>query len=182
MKYFWNGVAIAAALAIVAPHLAQAQTSGTRPARPKSAAMAHSSGGHAMTGHASRAGSGMMAQAGDNVANQLNRQELQRLGASPPPAAMPMPPRPMAPPQPGLSTSSSTYIPPSPPGPVSTMDASSMGPKESGGGYIAPSRPGPVSTMDPSSMGPKESGGGYIPAPTGPMPMPPPPPVSAPIR
>ena len=70
-----------------------------------------------------------MSQGGDNVANQLNGQELQRLEATAAPAAMPMPPRPGARPQPGLSTNSGTYIPPSAPGAVSNYDPSDDGAK-----------------------------------------------------
>jgi len=148
MKHFLNSVAIAAVLAITVPALAEAQSPGPRQARPKAA---HSSTGHKHAGHASKSRSATSvrtgrASSGDNVANQLNGQELQRLDASAAPAGMPMPPRPVAQPQPGLSTNSGTYIP--------------------------PTRSGPVSNYDPSAMGPKDSGGGYIPAPTGPMPMP----------
>ena len=144
MKHLLSGIAIVTALAIAAPVSVQAQTSGSRPARPT----AHKSGAHSSAARAHRGGSAAMSQGGDNVANQLNGQELQRLQASSAPPPMPMP---VARPQPGLSTNSGTYIP--------------------------PSRPGPVSTYDPSAMGPRDSGGGYIPAPTGPMPMPPPPPA-----
>ena len=149
MKHLLSGIAILTALAIAAPVSVQAQTSGARPARPT----AHKSGAHSSAARAHRGGSAAMAQGGDNVANQLNGQELQRLEATAAPAAMPMPPRPVARPQPGLSTNSGTYIP--------------------------PSAPGPVSNYDPSAMGPRDSGGGYIPAPTGPMPMPPPPAAGA---
>jgi len=148
MKHFLNSVAIAAVLAITVPALAQTHSPGPRQPRPKAA---HSSTGHKHAGQASRARSATSARtggasSGDNVANQLNGQELQRLDASSAPAAMPMPPSPAARPQPGLSTNSGTYIP--------------------------PSRPGPASMADPSAMGPKDSGGGYIAAPTGPLPMP----------
>src|SRR3954449_4746939 len=106
MKHVLNGVAIAAALAITAPALAQAQTSG---APPQGSAAAPATGGHA-AGHAtaarvhrpqrpthgrgttSRSVASVSRSAGtsptDNVANQLNGQELQRLEASPAPAAM----------------------------------------------------------------------------------------------
>jgi len=149
MKHLLSGIAILTALAIAAPVSVQAQTSGSRPARPT----AHKSGAHSSAARAHRGGSAAMAQGGDNVANQLNGQELQRLEATAAPAAMPMPSRPVARPQPGLSTNSGTYIP--------------------------PSAPGAVSNYDPSDMGPRDSGGGYIPAPTGPMPMPPPPAAGA---
>ena len=145
MKRLLSGIAIITAVAIAIPVSVQAQSSGARPARPKAHAMTHKSGAKSSAAHASRGG---MGQGGDNVANQLNGQELQRLQASSAPPPMPMP---VARPQPGLSTNSGTYIP--------------------------PGRPGPVSTYDPSAMGPRDSGGGYIPAPTGPMPMPPPPPA-----
>jgi hypothetical protein len=150
MKHLLSGFAILTALAIAAPVSVEAQTSGARPARPKAHATSHKSSGHSSAARASRGG---MGQGGDNVANQLNGQELQRLQASSAPPPMPMP--------------------------RSAPPVVDEGPRVSGGGYIAPSRPGPVSTADPSAMGPKDSGGGYIPAPTGPMPMPPPPPVGA---
>ena len=117
-----------------APALAQAQTSGSQPAGtaaapaagPATAHQAARARPHRPT-HARRPprrrvasyGRSAGASPGDNVANQLNQQELQRLDASSAPAAMPMPPRPVARPQPGLSTNSGTYIPPSPGGPVS---------------------------------------------------------------
>jgi len=148
MKHLLSGIAIMTAVAIAIPVSVQAQTSGARPARPKAHAMTHKSGAHSSAARASR---GEMAQGGDNVANQLNGQELQRLQSGPAPAAMTMPR-----------------------GAPTIVDE---GPRVSGGGYIAPGRPGPVSNYDPSVMGPKDSGGGYIPAPTGPMPMPSPPPV-----
>ncbi|MGD9614550.1 MAG: hypothetical protein AB7H90_12330 [Alphaproteobacteria bacterium] len=59
MKHFLNGVAIAAALAIAAPAVAQAQSFRASPS--------------------------------DNVANQLNQQELQRLQAGPAAGAMTAP-------------------------------------------------------------------------------------------
>jgi hypothetical protein len=172
MKHLLSGIGVAAVIVIAAPVLAQAApTSGSpashplspgatsvqlaqaaaqspaaarpqRPARKAQPAKARG-GGQAIFGPT----------AGDNVANDLNRMELQRLQAGSP--APMMAPRP-APPMPG--------------------------PRESGGGYIPPSPSGPVSTADPSSMGPRESGGGYIPAPTGPRPISPPPPISQPVR
>jgi len=164
MKPFLKSVAIAAVLAITLPALAQAQSSSPRPARPKAAHAStghhhakHASGAHARTARSTttsiRTGG---ASPSDNVANQLNGQELQRLDARPAP-------QPMAAPRaaPGMYADE---------------------PRPSGGGYIAPSRPGAASMADPSAMGPKDSGGGYIPAPTGPLPMPPPPPVSSPVR
>jgi hypothetical protein len=195
MKHFLNGVGVAAVIAIAAPALAQASaTSGlpsnaatsvqiaqaaaqspaaARPQRPAQKSQpAKARGGSAIFGPTS----------GNNVANELNRMELQRLQTGAPPPPPMAAPRPGAGPQPGLSTSSSSYIPPSPPGPVSTSNPYTGGLSTSSGTYIPPSPPGPVSTSGAASMGPKDSGGGYIPAPTGPMAMPPPPPISAPVR
>jgi len=149
MKHILSGIAIMTAVAIAIPVSVQAQTSGARPARPKTHATTHKSGAHSS---AARASSGGMGQGGDNVANQLNGQELQRLEATAAPAAMPMP-RAVTRPEPGPRSSSGSYIPAGP--------------------------GGPVSATDPSAMGPKDSGGGYIPAPTGPLPMPPPPALGA---
>jgi hypothetical protein len=171
MKHLLNGVAIAAALAITAPTLAQAQTPETRPAGPTAAP----TGGHAMRHattarshrpqrpmHARRTTSRGMASVsrsaaaspGDNVANQLNQQELQRLETGPAPAAM---------------TRSAPVMP--------------LGPRVSGGGNIRPGVAGPVSSVPGAAEeGPRVSGGGNIAAPTGPVPMPPPPPIAAPVR
>jgi hypothetical protein len=173
MKHVLNSVAIAAALAITVPALAQAQTSG---APPEGSVAAPPTGGHPM-GHATtarkhrpqrptyarRTASPRVASAGrgaaaasptDNVANQLNGQELQRLETGPAPAGM------------------------TAPGPVMTP-----GPRVSGGGNIRSGVSGPVSAAPGvTEEGPRTSGGGNIAAPTGPMPMPPPPPISAPVR
>ena len=161
MKHFLNGIAIAAAVAIAMPALAQAENSGARPMRPKAPATAGASVGHKPVAGAPRTGSMVMAQAGrsptDNVANQLNQQELQRLDTGPNPAAMTAPRAPAPVVAPGPSAGGSTYIRPGVPGPVSTAPGAAEG-------------------------GPRVSGAGYIPAPTGPVPMPPPPPISAPIR
>jgi len=164
MKYFLNSVAIAAVLAISVPALAQTQGSGHRPARPKAAhaATGHHHASHASSahhrGHAVRSVTttsvrGERGSASDNVANQLNGQELQRLETSP------------APPMAAQSVAR--------PGP---------GPRSSGGGYIQAGPGGPLSNANATDEGPKTSGGGYIPAPTGPLPMPPRPPISSPTR
>jgi hypothetical protein len=165
MKHFMNSVAIAAVLAIAVPALAQAQSSGPRPARPKAA---HASTGHRHAGHASRAyhrgytrtvrTEGAGTSPSDNVANQLNGQELQRLGTSSAPTGMVMP---MAP--------ASAAVP--------------GGPRASGGGAFPAGPAGSVSATPGVPMeGPRVSGGGLIAAPTGPMPMPAPPPISSPAR
>src|SRR4051812_23320688 len=173
MKNVLNGVAIAAALAITAPALAQAQTSG---APPQGSAAAPATGAHT-AGHAtaarvhrpqrpthargttSRSVASASRSAGasptDNVANQLNGQELQRRDASSAPAAMPMPPRSVARPQPGLSTSSGTYTPPSPGGRVSSASPAEEGPRISGGGNIAaPTGPMPIPSSTPTGARP----------------------------
>src|SRR4051794_30094108 len=161
MKYFLNSVAIAAVLAITVPALAQTSPS-PRPARPKTV---HGHAGHASAhhrGHAGTAGATTRVRTGgasssDNVANQLNGQELQRLDASSAPAPMPMPPPSAARPAPGLSTSSGTYIPPSPRGPVSNASSADEGPKTSGGGYIA-APTGPMPMPSPLPAGTRPSG------------------------
>jgi hypothetical protein len=156
-----NGMAIAVAVAIAMPALAQAQDSGARPMRPKVPATAGASAGYKPVAGAPRTGLVVIAQAGrspgDNVANQLNQQELQRLGPASAPAAMTAPRAPAPVVAPGPSAGGSSYIRPGVPGPVSTAPGAADG-------------------------GPRVSGGGYIPAPTGPVPMPPPPPIAAPIR
>jgi hypothetical protein len=158
MKHLLNGVAIVAALAIAVPALAQAQTAGARPARPKAPAMSRASVGHGPIARAPRAGSRTIARASrspsDNVANQLNGQELQRLEGGPAPAAMTAP-----------------------------RPAMEPGPRVSGSGNIRPGVSGPVSgAPGTAEEGPRVSGGGSISAPTGPLPMPPPPPIAAPTR
>jgi hypothetical protein len=172
MKCFLNGAGMVAVMAIAGPVLAQAPTPGAAPApaatfqlaqattapppmaHPPSAPRKHRPTHGGRSAPRGMASSGGSASPGDNVANQLNRQELQRLDTGPAPAVRAMP-------TPGM------------PG------AAEEGPKVSGGGYIAPSRPGPVSAAPGAAEeGPKVSGGGYIRAQTGPMPMPPPPPTA----
>lgn len=177
MKHLLNGLAIAAVLAVTAPALAQAPTSGAPSAGSVAAPAGGQTAGHARTARPHRPHRRMRARQGaprgvatargyttssspsDNVANQLNGQELQRLEGSSTPVGMTAP---MAPPsvsQPGPRASSGTAFP-------------------AAGGPA-----GPVS-MEPGAVegGPRASGGGTIAAPTGPMPMPPPPPVSSPAR
>jgi len=170
MKHFWNSVAIAAVLAIAVPAVAQAQGSGHRPARPKAA---HASTGHKHTSHASRAQhqgnarttrSATASSPSDNVANQLNGQELQRLGTSSAP----------------MGRTAPMAAPRGAPGAAPSIFAEE--PRPSGGGNIPQRSTGPVSNYGAAEEGPRGSGGGYIAAPTGPLPMPPPQPIAAPPR
>jgi hypothetical protein len=182
MRHLLSGIGIAAALAVAAPALAQApMTPGRAPAGAAPtqiadageapARMAHHPRKHrrphARRPHARRAvraaGPAMEASPYDSGANELNRQELQRLQAGPAPG--PMPP-PMIAPPPGQAQ---RLVP--------------RGPRASGGGNIRPGPGGPVSmTPGAAEEGPRTSAGGYIPAPTGPMPMSAPPPIAAPTR
>jgi hypothetical protein len=102
MKHLLNGVAIAAALAIAAP--AWAQTAPMTPGAPKAppaasapapAAKAPAAKRHRATRHAR--GSKAKASRGDQMTEQLNREELARIQgggapAGPPPRQLPGPP------------------------------------------------------------------------------------------
>ncbi|HLY47412.1 MAG TPA: hypothetical protein VKQ73_17670 [Stellaceae bacterium] len=129
MKTLLSGIAVAAVIAVAAPGWAQAPATPAAPGAPPAAAApapapaattppAHRPVRHGAAAAAphSRGGRG----ASDNVANQLNAQELGRLGAPAaapeapatgamqPPMAAPMPP-PMAGPMPGYGA---PYAPP----------------------------------------------------------------------
>ena len=99
MKYVLNGVAVAAALTIAAPVWAQtsaAPVTPSSPAAPPSASTAvpmEPMASHRMRGHrrtrtsqrtAVRRGAARQGGANDNIANQLNSQELSRVGGSTP--------------------------------------------------------------------------------------------------
>ena len=98
MKHLLNGVAIAAVLAIAAPAWAQAPAAA--PAKTAPAAMAPAPSTKAamapkakrpMRHHAAMHGKMHKASAGDQMTEQLNREELARIqGAAPP--APPAPP------------------------------------------------------------------------------------------
>jgi hypothetical protein len=165
MKHLLSGLGVAAVIAIAAPAWAQVPTTSRPPAEAVSVQVADAAVQRPARARAQRPmrapaaarapGGGrtiMAASPTDHVANDLNRQELQRLQAGPP---APM----MAPPPPGAP-----------------------GPRASGGGYITPSPPGAMPPSAAPVAAPRPSGGGYIPAPTGPLPMPPPPPISHPVR
>ena len=108
MKHLLTGVAIAAALAIVAP--AMAQNAPMTPSAPNAGAPAktmpmkqahhrmvrhHTMRHHAMMRHHGR----MAMRGGGNMTEELNRQELQRLQGGPAMQAAP-PPAPMQGPRP----------------------------------------------------------------------------------
>ena len=104
MKHLLSGVAIAAALAIAAPALAQAPMApGGAPAAsaPAEAAPAPKAGKHKRVARkAPRGSKSARARGGgsseNSMANQLNAEELARLGGGAPPMGGP-PPRPRGP-------------------------------------------------------------------------------------
>lgn len=98
MKHLLNGVAIAAALAIAAPAWAQAPMTPSAPKAPAAAAPAPAAAApmkatkagkhHRMMRHAARHGKAK--GSGDQMTEQLNREELARIqGGAPAPAGMP---------------------------------------------------------------------------------------------
>ena len=103
MKHLLNGVAIAAALTIAAPAWAQAPMTPGAPKAPAAAAAPAPAAGapmkatkagkqrhHRMMRHAAR--HGKMKNAGDQMTQQLNREELARIqGGMAPPSAPPAP-------------------------------------------------------------------------------------------
>jgi len=104
MKHLLNGVAIAAVLAIAAPAWAQAPMSpgapagaappaaaAAQPAAPKAAKQRH----HRPVRHAAKGKRGKVRTAsGDSMTEQLNREELARIGGGAPPMGGAMPPGP----------------------------------------------------------------------------------------
>ena len=159
VKHLLTGLVIAAAMAVAAPALAQAPTkmgghhatAGAAKAKPmtKKRAVRHHRPG-AM--HRMRAGDD------NSAANDLNRQELQRLQMGSAPAGMA--------PAPGAAASGQ------------------IGPAPGGGQNIRPGPAGGPVSMAPGAaeMGARASGGGNIPAPTGPVPVTAPPPIAQPPR
>ena len=92
MKHLLNGVAIAAALAIAAPVWAQAPMTPSSPPKAAAAPAAPSAGApmapmagkqkhkRMMRRHMARGGMrGKMMRSGDNMTDQLNREELSRI-------------------------------------------------------------------------------------------------------
>jgi len=98
MKYLLNGVAIAAALTIAAPVWAQTSTAPMTPSSPAAPAASTSApmeprASHRMRAHrrtrtsqhiVRRRGTARQGGANDNIADQLNAQELSRVGSSTP--------------------------------------------------------------------------------------------------
>jgi hypothetical protein len=99
MKYLVNGVAVAAALVIAAPVLAQNPSGGApAPAPVANSAMppVHHAARHAKAMHAFHKGVAHRAPLSGDTTAQLNREELARLQTGgppmPPPPPAPMPP------------------------------------------------------------------------------------------
>ena len=98
MKYLLSGVAIAAALTIAAPVWAQTSTAPMTPSSPAAPAASTSApmeprASHRMRAHrrtrtsqhiVRRRGTARQGGANDNIADQLNAQELSRVGSSTP--------------------------------------------------------------------------------------------------
>jgi len=108
MKYLLNGVAIAAALALATPALAQTPMTPAAPKAPAAAApaakpaaakqMHHRRPMRHMAGHMMRRGHrGMHMAPGDQMTEQLNREELSRIQGGGGPGMAPPPPPPSGP-------------------------------------------------------------------------------------
>lgn len=149
MKHILTGVAIAAALALPTPAWAQGNAGGASSTSNETSAMP-AKHRHARTVHHMTHGRPAMharAAGGNNVANQLNEQELSRLQAG---SSM------------ALSASPTLGGPGSAPstmgGPGPMSSSRSPGPKPSGSGYV-PSEPGAgaaAPAAGPAAMGPGE--------------------------
>ena len=89
MKHLLNGVAIAAALAIAAPAWAQAPMTPSTPAKPAAAAPTAPKQAHhrPMRHHMAKGGKMRKMAAGDQMTEQLNREELARIQGGAPAAA-----------------------------------------------------------------------------------------------
>ena len=147
MKHILSGVAIAAALALSAPAWAQGDAGGAS-SMPNETSATPAKHRHARTVHHMTHGRPAMhtrATGGDNVANQLNEQELSRLQAG----------SSMAPTMGGPGSASSTM---GGPGPMSSSRP--PGAKPSGSGYV-PSEPGAGAAAPaggPAAVGPGQGG------------------------